>query len=257
MSSEIKLYQGDCLELMKNIPDCSVDMILCDLPYGTTDCRWDSIIPLDQLWFEYERIIKPKGAIVLFASEPFATQLRFSRIELYRYDWIWDKTQCSNFQVMNFQPGRQHELICVFSKAKACYTSNDNSMNYYPQKTLRDKPTRNGGALNTCKMLHNNNMEKIDKVYIDKHPTSILTYSVVPPIERVHPTQKPLDLVEYLIQTYSLEGDLVLDNCMGSGTTGVACKHLNRNFIGIELDKTYFKIAEDRISRMLFPIKLF
>jgi len=257
MSNSIRLYQGDCLELMKNIPDNSVDLVCCDLPYGTTACAWDSVIPLDRLWEDYERIIKPKGAIVLFASEPFATQLRTSRLDLYRYDWIWDKTHCSNFQVMNFQPGRQHELICVFSKAKACYTSNGNSMNYYPQKELRDKPTRNGGGLNTCKMLHNNNMEKIDKIYTDRHPTSILTYTVVPPSERVHPTQKPLDLIEYLIKTYSNEGDTVLDNCMGSGTTGVACKHLNRNFIGMELDETYFKIAEDRISRMLFPIKLF
>lgn len=255
--SDITLWQGDCLELMKDIPDYSVDLILCDLPYGTTACSWDSILPLEQLWSEYERVIKPKGAIVLFASEPFATMLRYSRLNLYRYDWIWDKTHCSNFQVMNFQPGRQHELICVFSKAKACYTSNDNSMVYYPQKALRDRPTRNGGGLNTCKMLHNNNMQKIDKVYMDRHPTSILSFSVVTPQTRIHPTQKPLDLIEYLIKTYTNDGDLVLDNCMGSGTTGVACKKLNRNFIGIELDPKYFEMAKERIEKSTFPIPLF
>ena len=241
------LYLGDCLEVMQSIEDNSIDCIICDLPYGTTAYKWDSIIPLEKLWSEYERLIKPKGAIVLFASEPFATALRWSNINLYRYDWIWNKTHCSNFQTMNYQPGRQHELICVFSKAKAVYTSNDNSMYYYPQKTLRDKPTRNGGGLKTCKMLHGNNMKKIDKIYIDKHPTSILDFKVVPPKQRVHPTQKPLDLIEYLVKTYTQENDLVLDNCMGSGTTGVACKNLNRNFIGIEKDEKYFNIAKNRI----------
>ncbi len=242
------LILGDCLEKMQEIKDNSIDMILCDLPYGTTACKWDSIIPLDSLWKEYRRIITLKGAIVLFASEPFATMLRSSALDLYRYDWIWDKTHCSNFQVMNYQPGRRHELICVFSKAKACYTSNDTSMNYYPQKTMRDKPVRNGGGLNTCKMLHGNNMKKMYNTYVDKHPTSILCYKPVPPKNRKHPTEKPLDLCEYLIKTYSKEGDTVLDNCMGSGTTGVACKILNRNFIGIEKDENYFNIAKGRIT---------
>ena len=243
-----ELWHGDCLDLMSNIQDNSIDCIICDLPYGTTACKWDSIIDLPSMWKEYERVIKPKGAIVLFASEPFATALRWSNINRYRYDWIWNKTHCSNFQAMNYQPGRQHELICVFSKAKAVYTSNGNSMNYYPQKTLRDKPTRNGGGLKTCKMLHGNNMEKIDKVYYDKHPTSILNFKVVPPKKRVHPTQKPEDLIEFLIKSYTQEGDMVLDNCMGSGTTGVACKNLNRNFIGIEKEQKYFDIAKERLG---------
>lgn len=245
---DIDLRCGDCLDIMQEIPDNSIDCIICDLPYGTTACKWDSIIDLPSMWKEYERVIKPKGAIVLFASEPFATALRWSNINRYRYDWIWNKTHCSNFQTMNYQPGRQHELICVFSKAKAVYTSNDNSMNYYPQKTLRDKPTRNGGGLKTCKMLHGNNMEKIDKVYYDKHPTSILDFKVVPPKQRVHPTQKPEDLIEFLIKSYTQEGDKVLDNCMGSGTTGLCCKRLNRDFVGIEKEQKYYEIAQQRIK---------
>ena len=244
----IDLKQGDCLKLMKDIPNESIDCIICDLPYGTTSCKWDSVIDLQKLWYEYERIIKPKSAIVLFASEPFATNLRWSKMDLYRYDWIWDKTTCSNFQMMNYQPGRQHELICIFSKAKAVYTSNDNSMNYNPQKILRDIPSRNGGGLETCKMLNKNNMKQIYNVYYDRHPTSILNFKTVAPKNRLHPTQKPVELIEYLIKTYSNENDLVLDNCMGSGTTGVACKRLNRDFIGIELDENYFNIAKQRIE---------
>ena len=252
-----KLYSGDCLEIMEQLPDKSIDMILCDLPYGTTACSWDSIIPLNLLWKQYERIIKSKSAIVLFANEPFATQLRSSKLEYYRYDWIWNKAHCSNFQLMNFQPGRQHELVCVFSKAKSCYTSNDNSMCYYPQKTLRDAPSRNGGGLNTCKMLNGNNMIKIDKVYNDRHPTSILDFKPIPATQRLHPTQKPVEIIEYLIKTYTKEGETVLDNCMGSGSTGVACKNLNRNFIGIELDENYFKIAKERIEKHNVSKKLF
>lgn len=242
------LLHGDCLERMKEIPDGSIDMILCDPPYGTTACKWDSNIALDLLWEQYRRVIIPKGAIVLFASEPFATMLRSNALDLYKYDWIWDKTQCSNFQVMNYQPGRRHELICVFSKSKACYTSNNNSMKYYPQKIMREKPIKNGGGLNTCKLLHNNNMKKQYNIYVDKHPTTILNYKPVVPKERLHPTQKPVALLEYLIKTYTNEGDTVLDNCMGSGSTGVACKNLNRNFIGIEKDEKYFEIARIRIN---------
>ncbi len=246
--SNCKLYQGDCLELMKDIPDNSIDLILCDLPYGTTASNWDKLLPLDKLWEQYRRIIVSKGAIVLFASEPFATILRSNALDLYKYDWIWDKTRCSNFQVMNYQPGRRHELICVFSKAKACYTSNNNSMNYYPQKIMREKPIKNGGGLNTCKLLHNNNMKKQYNIYVDKHPTTILNYKIVTPKERLHPTQKPIELLEYLIKTYTNEGDTVLDNCMGSGSTGVACITTNRQFIGMELDENYFNIAKERIN---------
>ena len=253
----IKLRCGDCLELMKEIPDKSIDCIICDLPYGTTACRWDSVLPLDDLWDEYKRVIKDKGAIVLFASEPFATVLRNSCLDLYRYDWIWEKNHPSNFQLMNFQPAKIHELICVFSKGKSCYTSNHNSMMYYPQKVKRENPVFNGGGLNSCKLLHNNNMKKQFNVYTDKHPISILHFDTVAPSKRLHPTQKPLELLEYMVKTYSNEGDLVLDNCMGSGTTGVACKKLNRNFIGIEKDEEYFKKAKERIESETIQMSIF
>ena len=246
--SDITLYKGDCLVEMNKIADKSVDMILCDLPYEIVNQKWDKIIPFDKLWEQYKRIITDKGAIVLFGQEPFSSKLRCSNLEWYRYDWIWDKTHCSNFQVMNYQCGRQHELISIFSKGKACYTSNNNSMNYYPQKTKRDKPSRNGGGLNTCKMLHGNNMQKIDKIYTEKNPTSIIQFKVVPPKERLHPTQKPIALLEYLIKTYTNENEIVLDNCMGSGSTAIACLNTNRNFIGIEKDDNYFEIAEKRIN---------
>ena len=248
--SETLLYKGDCLVEMNKIADKSVDMILCDLPYEIVNQKWDKIIPFDKLWGQYKRIIKDKGAIVLFGQEPFSSKLRCSNLEWYRYDWIWDKTHCSNFQVMNYQCGRQHELISVFSKSKACYTSNDTSMHYYPQKTKRDKPIRNGGGLNSCEMLHGNNMRKIDKIYTEKNPTSIIQFKVVPPKERLHPTQKPIALLEYLIKTYTDENEWVLDNCMGSGSTGVACCTTNRNFIGIELDENYFNIAKKRIEEI-------
>ena len=244
----VNLMNGDCLELMPTIPDTSIDLILCDLPYRTVNQSWDVIIPFEPLWEQYRRIVKPQGAIVLFANEPFATLLRHSNLSQYRYDWIWDKCHCSNFQMMNFQPGRQHELICVFSPSPAVYTSSNTSMVYYPQKEPRDKPTRNGGGLNTCKMLNSNNMQKIDRVYTDKHPTSIISCGTVSPQQRVHPTQKPTDLLEYLIKTYTKVNDNVLDNCMGSGSTGVACVNLDRNFIGIELDDNYFEVAKRRIE---------
>lgn len=249
---DIELWHGDCLELMKNIPDKSIDMILCDLPYGTTDCKWDVIIPFEPLWEQYKRIIKDNGAIVLFGQEPFSSKVRLSCLEMYRYDWVWKKQRPSNFQLMGYQTGRVHENIMIFSKAKACYTKNGNSMAYNPQMTERESPRTANVKIygNTAtNILHNyKNGEKDNiKTYTHKHPTSILEFNTV---ERgkLHPTQKPVDLLEYLIKTYTNKETWVLDNCMGSGTTGVACKNLNRKFIGIELDDTYFEIAKKRIE---------
>ena len=251
INNNIEIYQGDCLDLMQNIPDKSIDMILCDLPYGTTACKWDSIIPFDKLWEQYNRIIKDNGAIVLFANEPFASLLRTSNLDMYRYDWIWNKGKPSNFQLMNFQCGRVQELLLVFSKAKACYTKTGNSILYNPQMSDREKPRKaNAKIYGKNSLLHHYNTKDNLKVYDKKYPISILNFN--PVIQnKLHPTQKPVDLLEYLIRTYTDEGLIVLDNCMGSGTTGVACINTNRKFIGMELDENYFEIAQNRINKVI------
>lgn len=239
----IKLYKGDCLELMKDIPDKSIDMILCDLPYGTTACKWDSVIPFEPLWEQYNRVIKDNGAIVLFGSEPFSTELRMSNLKNYKYDWIWDKTFGRQPQLANIQPMKQHEIISIFEK-------NGKKVHYYPQREKLDKPYFSSGAGNNTgtKNDHKLGLKKLAKVYTEKTPTTILKYKPVPNGKNLHPTQKPVALLEYLIKTYTNENETVLDNCMGSGSTGVACKHTKRNFIGIELDDNYFEIAKKRIE---------
>ena len=233
-----KIIHGDCLELMKDIPDKSIDMILCDLPYGTTACKWDTVIPFEPLWEQYKRIIKDNGAIVLFGSEPFSSYLRMSNIKQFKYDWIWDKKLAGNGILAKKQPLKIHEIISVF-----------NSKTYYPQKTkgkfrkkMGLKESQITGGNSFCNETEN------DEYY----PKSIQEFGIGNlRTGRLHPTQKPVALLEYLIKTYTLEWETVLDNCMGSGSTGVACKNLNRNFIGIELDPEYFKIAEKRINENL------
>ena len=245
-----ELWHGDCLELMKNIPDASIDMILCDLPYGTTACKWDSVIDLDLLWEQYNRIITDKGAIVLFGQEPFSSTIRCSNMNMYRYDWKWKKQRPSNFQLMGYQCGRITEDIMVFSKAKACYVKNGNVMTYNPQLIRREKPRKANAKIygDTSKnILHDYKTQDNYKTYEYKQPVNILEFNTVEK-DKIHPTQKPVELCEYLIKTYSNEGDVVLDNCMGSGTTGVACKNLNRKFIGIEFNDKYFNIAKERIT---------
>lgn len=249
--NSMTLLQGDCLELMKDIPDKSINMILCDLPYGTTACKWDSPIPLTPLWGQYKRIITDTGAIVLFGQEPFSSIVRTSNLEMYRYDWIWKKQRPSNFQLMNYQTGRVHENIMVFSKAKACYIKSGECMVYNPQKELRDKSRTANAKIygDTSKnILHDYKTDDNYKTYTHKLPISILEFNTVEK-GKLHPTQKPVPLLEYLIKTYTDENDVVLDNCMGSGSTGVTCKNLNRKFIGIELDENYFKIAKNRIEQ--------
>ena len=234
----MKLLRGDCLELMKKIPDKSVDMILCDLPYGATACKWDVIIPFEPLWKEYKRIIKDRGCVALFGSEPFSSYLRMSNIKQYKYDWIWDKKIPSGMSYARFQPMRQHEVISIFNTGK-----------YNPQKTQRDKPIKSGGQKNLTSestTLDKYRIDNFKKQYNDKYPTSIIEFMKIRK-GAVHRTQKPVALLEYLIKTYTLEGETVLDNCMGSGSTGVACINTNRNFIGIEKDEKYFKIAKKRI----------
>lgn len=264
---KIDLRCGDCLELMKDIPDKSIDMILCDLPYGVTACKWDTIIPFEPLWEQYNRIIKDNGAIILFGSEPFTAELIHSNIKNFKYEWIWEKQKASNFMSAKYQPLKYHENICVFSKS---------THNYYPQrykvlefeeiKQMSDKElkqvfeTRNYdrfGKIDRRKTINNpvtnkehigNDIKRIrnaDDGY--RYPKSILKINKEINTN-LHPTQKPVKLLEYLIKTYTNEGDIVLDNCMGSGSTGVACLNTNRNFIGIELDEKYFEIAKKRIE---------
>ena len=237
-NKKVNLYKGDCLEIMKIIEDSSIDAIITDPPYGTTACKWDSVIDFDLMWEQLNRIIKPNGAIVLFGSEPFSSALRMSNIKNYKYDWIWNKKFSGSFGIAKYQPMRTTEQISIFYKKNK----------YYPQMTKRDKPITNGG--NKCKS--NSGQLKspkngYKKIYLEKYPINILTFDVRP--ERgLHPTQKPVALMEYLIKTYTNEGETVLDFTMGSGSTGVACKNTNRNFIGIELDEKYFNLASNRIE---------
>jgi len=238
----INLIQGDCLEEMKNIPDGSVDMILADLPYGTTQNKWDSIIDLDSLWQQYERVIKDNGAIVLTAQDKFTAKLMLSNEKIHRYNWVWNKILTSGFLNANRMPLRVHEDVCVFYKKLPIYN---------PQKEAGEKNHSKG----SMKTDVNNNYGKYGKVDNTKelgnlkHPKSIITFQKPHPSKSLHPTEKPIELMEYLIKTYTNENETVLDNTMGSGTTGVACKNLNRNFIGIELDEKYFEIAKDRIEK--------
>ena len=234
----INLMQGDCLELMKDVPDKSVDMILCDLPYGTTACKWDTIIPLDPLWEQYERIIKDNGAVVLTGSQPFTSALVMSNPKWFKYAWVWDKVKPSGFQIAKYRPMMRQEDVLVFGKGR---------INYYPIMTEREKVKKSKVYKSSDSSPLANN-DGIERVYTQKYPQSILTYSNANQSGKVHPTQKPVPLFEYLIKTYTNEGETILDNCMGSGTTGVACKNLNRNFIGMELDKEYFEIAKKRIA---------
>ena len=235
----MKLYNGDCLEVMKSIPDKSIDAIITDPPYGTTACKWDSVIPFEPMWEELNRIIKPNGAIVLFGSEPFSSALRMSNIKNYKYDWIWQKEQGSNFFMAKKQPMKNIEIISVFYKKQCTYN---------PQMVDVGKSwSKKDSGKNEVKHLG------IKEKEFNKTSNGNLRYPfVIQPFTRIrdgkHPTQKPIALMEYLIKTYTNENETVLDFTMGSGSTGVACFNTNRNFIGIEQDENYFNIAEQRIK---------
>ena len=243
---KIELIQGDCLEKMKAIPDGSVDMVLADPPYGTTACKWDRIIDLDLMWIQLKRVIKPNGAIVMTASQPFTTVLISSNMKMFKYCWVWDKVRGTNFFAAKFQPLNNTEDILVFSTG-GCNNGTKNPVPYNPQgiKETLKKNKYGGGKVGKA----HGALEKSYTQTTTNYPFKILKI----PYEKatVHPTQKPVALMEYLIKTYTNEGETVLDFTMGSGTTGVACKNLDRNFIGIELDPDYFKIAEKRINENL------
>ena len=231
-----KIYNEDCLEGMKRIPDGSVDMILCDLPYGTTACKWDTIIPFEPLWEQYERVIKDNGAIVLTASQPFTSVLITSNPNLFKYTWVWNKALAGNGILAKVQPLKIHEDVCVFAKGK---------VNYFP--IMRKGKGRYKGGI---KDKHGTfSGAETPKVWSDEYyPTTILDFSGAGMRStRIHPTQKPVALFEYLIKTYTNEGETVLDNCMGSGTTAIASMRTGRNYIGFELDEEYYKVAQKRI----------
>lgn len=233
----MKLYNGDCLEIMPLLPGGSVDMVLCDLPYGTTACKWDSVIPFEPLWSEYRRVCKSSAAIVLTASQPFTTSLIASNLKDFRYCWVWEKTISTNFMLLKKQPGKKHEDIAVFYRKQPTY---------YPQMEAgtpySDKPRKRTVGIHGDAETTKNPIENAGTRY----PSSVQRFSNGNN-GTVHPTQKPVALMEYLIRTYTNEGDTVLDNTMGSGTTGVACRNTGRNFIGIERDPEYFAIAQKRI----------
>ena len=231
---------GDCLERMKEIPDGSVDMILADPPYGTTACKWDSVIDLPLMWEQLKRIIKPSGAVVLFGSEPFSSQLRISNLKMYKYDWIWDKENAANFSLANKQPMKIHENISVFYYKQPIYN---------PIKTKGNVNHTQGKIKNANSSELRGEMVRVaDDVTGMKFPKSILRFSKHSSQLKLHPTQKPVALMEYLIKTYTNENETVLDFVMGSGTTGLAAKNLNRKFIGIEKDAGYFEIAKQRLG---------
>ena len=264
----VELYHGDCLEQMVNIPDHSVDLILTDLPYGTTDrngveskgsnrlLKWDTVIPLDLLWEQYRRILKPLGTVALTADQPFTSQLILSNLDWFKYEWIWKKKKTTGFLLANYRPMKETEDVVIFSPGGAAAASrNGKNMTYNPQGLIEKKVKKKNSAKRLGKFLHNpehmgeNNKLLHETEYEQKwtnYPSEIIEFGLDRDV--IHPTQKPVALMEYLIRTYSNEGETVLDNCMGSGTTGVAAIKTNRKFIGIEADADYFTKASERIN---------
>ena len=244
----MELKQGDCLELMKELPDSSIDLILCDLPYGITSNNWDAKISLNLLWKEYERIIKDNGVIALTASQPFTSILVISNLKIFRYEWIWIKNKGGSFFLSKKMPRKEHESICIFYKKQPTY-------NPIMQERTEGGLDRVKYKINASTTSANYGNSKTTNQYLSdqRYPSSWQKFNTE---TGLHPTQKPIALFEYLIKTYTNQGDVVLDNCMGSGTTGVACVQLNRNFIGYELSPEYFKIAEKRINEALMQNKL-
>jgi site-specific DNA-methyltransferase (adenine-specific) len=269
----VDLINGDCLVEMRSIEEHSIDLILCDLPYGTTDrkgseskknagsrlLKWDTVIPLDELWLEYKRVLKPRGAVVLTADQPFTSKLILSNVEWFKYEWIWKKKKTTGFLLANYRPMKQTEDVVVFSPAGAAAASkNGKNMTYNPQGLIekrvkkKNNPKRLGKFLHNPKFMGENNKLLHETEYEQKYtnyPSEIIEFGLDKNV--VHPTQKPVALMEYLIKTYSNENETVLDNCMGSGTTGVACVNTNRKFVGIERDEEYYDMAKTRIEESI------
>jgi len=240
-----RIYQMDCLEGMKLIPDKSIDMILCDLPYGTTACKWDTIIPFEPLWIQYERIIKDNGSIVLFGGQPFTSALVMSNPKIFKYSWVWKKSHSANFAVAKYVPLKRHEDILVFYKNKPTYN---------PQMTIGEYQNKRIGEVigEREKDTYLTNKPKILKNVKNNlyYPTTILDFNCGARKDSIHPTQKPVALFEYLIKTYTNERDIVLDNCMGSGTTAIAATISNRKWIGFETESKYVQLANKRLEQI-------
>ena len=239
------LVHADCFDVFPYIADESVQLILCDLPYNVTGLKWDSLLDLPKLWEQYERIIKPNGAIVLTAMQPFTTELIISNRKMFKYTWVWNKVKPGNFLTAKLKPMQNHEDIVVFSKANTA-NCNKNNMLYIPQLEKREKVRKYKKEADSD-IYARKNTTSIEYTTDFKYPKSILEISNANQKNKLHPTQKPLELMKYLIKTYSKEDDVVMDNCMGSNTTGLACKELNRQYIGIEKDKNYYDVSVSRV----------
>jgi site-specific DNA-methyltransferase (adenine-specific) len=238
----IELYNEDCLIKMKDIPDKSVDMILCDLPYGTTQNKWDSVIPFEPLWEVYKRILKPTGIVALTASQPFSSALVMSNPTWFKHEWIWIKNRGSNFANTVREPFKEHESVLVFSQGKWTYNRQMQERAESGKSRVKS-PVKFETASDNYRVFERVETKVMPELRV---PSSWQKFNTE---VGLHPTQKPVSLMEYLIKTYTNEGELVLDNCMGSGTTGVACVNLNRKFIGIEKDEGYFKVSQERIQK--------
>jgi site-specific DNA-methyltransferase (adenine-specific) len=263
LSNDIKIVQGDCLDVMKKIPSDSVHLILCDLPYGSTRCKWDSVIDTDKLWAEYKRIlVKPTGVVLLFAQQPFTTKLIAANYDWFKYNLIWKKNKTTQFLLANYRPMKCTEDVCVFSPGGAAAASKEKgNMTYNPQGLVsvnivkKNSEKRIGKMLNQIHHLGQNNKLISNTEYkqsFTNYPNEILEFDVE--YDTVHETQKPVKLIEHLIRTYSNEGNVVLDNTMGSGTTGIGCVRTNRKFYGIELEKKYFDLSKERLVKALTPV---
>ena len=242
------LFNADCMDILPLIPDKSVQLILVDLPYGTTGCKWDSIIPFEPLWEQYERIIKDDGAIVLFGSQPFTSALIMSNPKLFKYEWVWEKSKTSNYVHCKYQPLKAHENILVFSKYPSAQNSAKKNMVYNPQFTIAE-PYNKGKVSNSNGVLTGGRKERVEVKSLDgkRYPRSVQYFRTAECENQVHPTQKPLALLKFLVATYSNNGEMVLDNVMGSGTCPLAAKELNRSFIGIEKEVKYYELAVGRV----------
>ena len=242
------LFNADCMDILPLIPDKSVQLILADLPYGTTGCKWDSVIPFEPLWEQYERIIKDNGAIVLFGSQPFSSALIMSNPKLFKYEWIWEKSKTSNYVHCKYQPLKAHENILVFSKYPSAQNSAKKNMVYNPQFT-KAEPYNKGKVSNSNNVLTGGRKERVEVKSLDgkRYPRSVQYFRTAECENQIHPTQKPIELLKYLVATYSDTGEMVLDNVMGSGTCPLAAKELNRSFIGIEKEVKYYDLAVARV----------